>query len=111
MITFIAHIRVKPENAAEFEALMDRVRALTHENEPGVAYYEWSKSVAEPDLYMVVEVYQDTVVHAAHMASPWVRDSLPISSRLMDGRPDIKQYVSRGSEPVRGPSVFARPQA
>jgi quinol monooxygenase YgiN len=109
MITFIAHVRVKPENAAAFEELMTHVAAMTHKHEPGVAYYEFSKSVTDPNLYLVVEVYADVPTHEAHMASAWVRESLPISSRLMDGKPDIKQYVSHGSEPVRKASVYAKP--
>ena len=106
MITFIAHVRVRPENAAAFEELMAHVAAQTRAHEPGVAYYAYSKSVADPQLYVVVEVYLDPSAHAAHMASSWVTESLPRSARLMEGKPDIKQYVSEGSEPVRGPSVF-----
>lgn len=101
MITFIAHLRVRPENASAFEALMDEVAARVREHEPGVPYYAWSKSVDEEDTYVVVEVYRDTQVHAAHMASPWVRDSLPVSAGLIDGPPHIRQYVTPGSEPVR----------
>ena len=100
MITFIAHLRVKPENAAAFEALMTYVRDMTLEHEPGVAYYAWSKGVDEPDTYLVVEVYQDVAAQAAHMATEWVKESLPKSALLIEGRPDIKQYVSPGSEPV-----------
>ncbi len=101
MITFIAHLRVKPENAAAFEALMTHVAAMTHEHEPGVLYYEFARSVDEPDTYVVVEVYQDVQVHAAHMESEWVREGLPRSAQLIEGEPDIKQYVSPGAEPVR----------
>jgi quinol monooxygenase YgiN len=100
MITFIVHIRVKPENAPAFEALMAYVVGMTHEHEPGVRYYEFAKSVDEPDTYVVVEVYQDRQVHAAHMASAWVTESLPKSALLIEGKPDIKQYISPGSELV-----------
>ena len=108
MITFIAHVRVKQANSAAFEEMMSYVAAKTHEHEPGVLYYEYSRSVADPELYLVVEVYADPTAHAAHMASPWVTESLPRSARLMEGRPDIRQYVSPGSEPVRTRSVFDR---
>jgi hypothetical protein len=39
MITFIAHLRVSPENATAFEAMMRHVGAMTREHEPGVVYY------------------------------------------------------------------------
>jgi quinol monooxygenase YgiN len=101
MITFIAHLRVKPQNAAAFEALMTHVATMTHQNEPGVAYYEWVKSVDEPDTYLVVEVYRDAAAQASHMATAWVTESLPKSAALIEGLPHIRQYVSGGSEPVR----------
>jgi quinol monooxygenase YgiN len=101
MITMIAHLRVKPENAAAFEALMAHVSELTHEHEPGVVYYEYAKSADEPDTYVVIEVYRDAEVHAGHMASAWVKESLPKSAALIEGRPHIRQYVSGGSQPVR----------
>lgn len=101
MITFIAHLRVPPENAAAFEELMTYVAKMTHEHEPGVVYYEFAKSADEPDTFVVIEVYRDAEVHAAHMASPWVTESLPKSARLIEGRPHIRQYVSGDSKPVR----------
>ena len=101
MITMIAHMRVRAENAAAYEALMDEVTAATLKHEPGVRYYAWSKSASEPGTYVVVEVYESAEVHAAHMASPWVRDSIPKSIALVDGGFDIRQYVSGGSEPVK----------
>lgn len=101
MITFIAHLRVRPENAAAFEALMAHVVEMTRAHEPGVVHYDFAKSADEADTYVVVEVYRDAEVHAAHMASPWVVESLPRSARLIEGRPHIRQYVNGGSRPVR----------
>jgi quinol monooxygenase YgiN len=108
MITFIAHVRVRPENAAAFEEVMAYVAAQSRDHESGVAYYAFSKSVADPQLYVVVEVYRDVQAHAAHMASSWVTEMLPKSAQLMASPPDIKQYVSDGSEPVRSPGAFYR---
>jgi quinol monooxygenase YgiN len=94
-------MRVLPENAAAYEQLMDEVRELTLSNEPGVKYYAWARSASEPDMSVVVEVYEDEKVHAAHMASEWVVNSIPRSRALVDGGFDIKQYVSPGQEPVK----------
>ena len=100
MITMIARMRVGEANAATYEALMTHVTAMTLQNEPGVAYYGWSKSADEPGTYLVVEVYRDSAAHAVHMASPWVQESLPKSKALVDGGFDIQQYVSEGTAPV-----------
>ena len=70
MITFIAHLRVRPENAQAFEDLMTHVTAMTLENEPGVAYYGFAKSVEEADTYVVVEVYRDQAACVAHGIPP-----------------------------------------
>jgi quinol monooxygenase YgiN len=101
MITFLVHLRVKPDNCAAFEALMTHVAAMTRLHEPAVLYYQFGRSVEAPDSYVVIEVYPNAAVHAAHMASHWVRESLPASARLIEGPPVIRQYVSPGSEPVR----------
>jgi quinol monooxygenase YgiN len=101
MITMIARMRVLPENAAAYEVLMDQVREMTLTNEPGVKYYAWAKSASEPDMYVVVEVYEDEEVHAGHMASEWVRNSIPKSRALVDGKFEITQYVTPGQEPVK----------
>lgn len=101
MITMICHLKVLPENAEAFEALMGHVVAQTRAHEPGVVHYAFAKSVDEPDTYAIVEVYRDAKVHAAHMATPWVTESLPKSAALIEGRPHIRQYVSEGSQPVR----------
>lgn len=100
MITFIAHLRVRPGNAAALEALLAHVVAMTRAHEPGVVHYDFARSADEPDTYVVVEVYRDAAVHAAHLASPWVVASLPETARLIEGRPHIRQYVSGGSRPV-----------
>lgn len=96
----IARMRVLPENAAAYEELMDHVTKMTLRNEPGVPYYAWARSADEPGVYIVVEVYRDAEAHADHMASAWVRDSIPVSLGLVEGKFDIKQYVSPGQEPV-----------
>lgn len=101
MITMVARMHVPPQNAAAYEALMDDVagQVRAHEAE-GVPYYAWAKSVDTPDTYVVIEVYRDLDAHKAHMASRWVRDSLPVSMGLIEGPVDIQQYVTPGQEPV-----------
>jgi quinol monooxygenase YgiN len=100
MITFITRLKVKPENGAAFETLMTRVRDTTRQHEPGVVFYDFGKSVDDPDIYVVIEVYRDAAAHAAHMKTEWVTESIPESRRLVDGKFDIKQYVSPGVQPA-----------
>jgi quinol monooxygenase YgiN len=94
MITFIAHLRVPPQKAQPFEDLMTYVTTKTTENEPGVIYYGFAKSVNEPDVYVVVEVYRDQAACAAHGDTPRVRESVPKSLLLTEGMPQLAQHVS-----------------
>ncbi len=100
MITFIVHLRVRPENAPAFEDLMTEVATTTLDNEPGVAYYGFAKSVDEADTYVVVEVYRDQAACVAHGDTAWVRESVPKMLLLADGMPQLAQYASPGAEPV-----------
>ncbi len=74
---------------------------MSLEHEPGVKYYAWAKSADDPDLYLVVEVYEDEHAQSAHMATDWVRNSLPKTQGLITGKLDIKQFVSPGQEPIK----------
>ena len=100
MITFIAHLQVPPENAQAFEELMTYVARMSNDNEPGVIYYGFAKSVEQSGTYVVVEVYRDQDACVAHGDTDWVRDSVPTMLQLVDGLPDLKQYVSPGAESV-----------
>ena len=100
MITFIAHLQVPSRNAQAFEDLMSHVATMTLENEPGVVYYGFAKSVEEEDKYVVVEVYRDQAACAAHGDNVWVTESVPKMLELTEGMPQLVQYVSPGADPV-----------
>lgn len=100
MITFIVHLQVPSHNARAFEELMTYVSKTTLENEPGVIYYGLAESVDEAGTYVAVEVYRDQAAVAAHGDTLWVRDSVPKMLQLVDGMPQLKQYVSPGAESV-----------
>jgi quinol monooxygenase YgiN len=99
MITFIAHFTVAPENAATFEELLDHVVTMSN-TEPGVVYYGMAQSVENATTYSIVEIYRDHEAVAAHGQTAWVADSVPQFLSLIEGVPDIRQYVSPGTAPV-----------
>jgi quinol monooxygenase YgiN len=99
MITFIAHFTVAPEHAAAFEELLDHVVTMSN-TEPGVVYYGMAQSVDDAARYSVVEVYRDHEAVAAHGQTAWLAESVPQFLSLIDGLPDIRQYVGRGTAPV-----------
>lgn len=100
MITFIANLQVPSRNAKAFEDLMSHVAATTLENEPGVLYYGFAKSVEDAEAYVVVEVYRDQAACVAHGENSWVKDSVPKMLELTEGMPKLAQYVSPGADGV-----------
>ena len=95
MITYITHLRVAPENAAAFEAVIAEMTRKVERHEPGVVHYHASKSCDDPSLYMVVEVYRDDAAFKAHWETDYIRPSLERTKPLVEeGSMDIKRYVS-----------------
>ena len=106
MITFITHLRVQAEKNSELETLLRHVADMTQQHEPDVLYYAFAKAVDQPDTYVVLEVYRDPHAHSSHMQRDWVKSSLPKALELIDGKPDVKQYVTPGSEPAQRQPQF-----
>lgn len=94
MITYICHLEVPAENRAELIRVLTAVRDRSLAEEPGVLHYSFAQSVDDPERWVVVEVYRDREVHSAHMAAPWVVDSIPKARALIRGEFDIRQYAS-----------------
>jgi quinol monooxygenase YgiN len=94
MITYVVRLGVLPGNHAALERLLGEVRDMTLRHESGVLWYGFARSVDQPDSYVVVEVYRDAEVHAAHMATAWVKNATPDAVRLTGGAIDIARYES-----------------
>lgn len=95
MITYIAHLRVAPENAAAFEAAIADMARNVRQNEPGVVHYHASKSCDDPNLYMVVEVYRDEAAFQAHWETDYIHASVERTKPLIaEGSMDVRRYVS-----------------
>jgi quinol monooxygenase YgiN len=102
VITLVAHVRVQPQHAEAYMAVIAEMTALTNANEPGMVYYNFSRSVDDPNLFLVLEIYADHAAFEAHWATDYIWPSIDKTRPLMEGGSiDIKQYVSPGTEPVQ----------
>jgi quinol monooxygenase YgiN len=101
VITFITHMRARAGKAAELDAVLEEMAAAVRRTEPGVAWYDFARDAADPDAFVVVEVYRDAEAFWAHGQTEHIKASLPKSAALVEGGYDIRQYVSPGTEPVR----------
>jgi quinol monooxygenase YgiN len=69
VLTVIAKIKVKPDQAAAFEAEAKKMVTHVQANEPGTKTYICHRSTADPAVYLFYEVYEDQVAFAAHGGS------------------------------------------
>ena len=68
MIFITAKFRVRPEDAEQWpEITSDFTRATRQE--PGCLWFEWSRSVDDPTVYVLVEAFRDDDAGAAHVQS------------------------------------------
>jgi quinol monooxygenase YgiN len=68
MIFIAAKFRVKPEHAHRWPEIAAEFTEATRA-EPGCLWFDWSRSVADPAEYVLVEAFRDADAGAAHVQS------------------------------------------
>lgn len=87
MLFIVVKFPVRPEHADSF---LDRVDAFTQATraEPGNKWFEWSRSVDEPNTFVVVEAFDDDAA-AAHVQSAHFKTAMVEMKPLLARTPDI----------------------
>src|SRR5256885_12871899 len=68
MIFITAKFRVLPEHADRWPEIAGEFTEATRA-EPGCLWFDWTRSVADPDEYVLVEAFRDDDAGAAHVQS------------------------------------------
>ncbi|MEV0591425.1 putative quinol monooxygenase [Nonomuraea cavernae] len=68
MIFITARFRVLPQHADRWPEITAEFTGATRA-EPGCLWFDWSRSVEEPDVYVLVEAFRDDEAGAAHVGS------------------------------------------
>ncbi|GAA5184436.1 putative quinol monooxygenase [Rugosimonospora acidiphila] len=68
MIFITAKFRVLPEDAERWPQIVDEFTQATR-SEPGCLWFDWSRSLADPNEYVLVEAFRDGEAGAAHVQS------------------------------------------
>ena len=68
MIFITAKFLVRPEHADRWPEIADEFTRAT-QAEAGCLWFEWSRSVADPNEYVLVEAFRDGDAGAAHVQS------------------------------------------
>ncbi|MEU3349024.1 putative quinol monooxygenase [Streptomyces sp. NPDC006700] len=72
MIFITAKFRVRPEYADQWPDIAAEFTAATRA-EPGCLWFDWSRSVEDPTVYVLVEAFRDDEAGAAHVRSEHFR--------------------------------------
>ena len=79
MIFITAKFKVRPEDADKWPQIAAEFTEATR-NEPGCLWFDWSRSVEDPEEYVLVEAFRDGDAGVAHVRSDHFRraqQSLP----------------------------------
>ena len=81
MIFITAKFRVQPQDADRWpEIVHDFTQAVR--NEPGCLWFEWFRSVEDPNEYALVEAFRDDEAGAAHVQSEHFRAAVEMMRSL-----------------------------
>jgi quinol monooxygenase YgiN len=88
MIFITAKFAVRPEHA---EAWAELSRSFTEATraEPGCLWFEWSRSVENPNEYVLVEAFRDGDAGAAHVQSEHFRQAQSVLPQYLVATPKI----------------------
>ena len=68
MIFITAKFKIKPEYADQWPQISAEFTGACR-NEPGCLWFDWSRSVDDPEEYVLVEAFRDGDAGAAHVNS------------------------------------------
>ena len=68
MIFITAKFQIRPEFADEWPKIVDEFTQATRD-EPGCLWFDWSRSLEDPNEYVLVEAFRDGDAGGAHVQS------------------------------------------
>ena len=88
MIYISVKFTIRAEKADGFMAAAADYTAATRA-EPGNVFFEWSRSLDEPDTFVLLEAFRDAEAGAAHVAGPHVQDFFAWAPDWVTAKPRI----------------------
>jgi quinol monooxygenase YgiN len=74
MIFITAKFLIRPEDADQWPAIAAKFTTATR-NEPGCLWFDWSRSLDNPQEYVLVEAFRDEAAGAAHVTSAHFKEA------------------------------------
>ncbi|MEE1755783.1 putative quinol monooxygenase [Streptomyces sp. SP18CS02] len=88
MIFIAVKFTVRPEYSDTWLTLVDDFTRATRA-EPGNLFYEWSRSVDDPNGFVLLEAFADAEAGAAHVASDHFRAGMETMAGAIARTPEI----------------------
>ncbi|MFD9792816.1 putative quinol monooxygenase [Streptomyces sp. NPDC059070] len=95
MIFIVVKFPVKPEHAEEWPQHVAEFTEATRA-EPGNLWFDWSRSLEDPNTYVLVEAFQDDAA-SAHVDSDHFRAAMETMRPLLRRTPDIVSTTIEGA--------------
>jgi quinol monooxygenase YgiN len=97
MIFIVVKWTVRPEYADQWLTLVDDFTRSTRE-EPGNLFFEWSRSVEDPTVFVLVEAFTDAGAGAAHVQSDHFKTAMEALPDAVASTPEIINVEIPGAQ-------------
>ena len=88
MISIVVKFKVRPECSDEwFERISDFTRATRQE--PGNLWFDWSRSVENPDQFVLIEGFRDPDAGAEHVNSEHFKEAVRQAPSMLVETPEV----------------------
>lgn len=88
MIFIVVKFTIRPEHSGEWLSLVEDFTEATR-SEPGNLFFDWSKSVADPDQYVLTEAFESAEAGQAHVNSEHFTVAMDWMPRVIASTPEI----------------------
>ena len=97
MIFIVARFTVRPEYSDDW---LERVRDFTEatRREPGNLWFEWSRSLENPNHFVLVEAFRDAEAGAAHVQSEHFEKATRETPPLLAATPEVVNVEVPGTQ-------------
>jgi quinol monooxygenase YgiN len=97
MIFIVVKFPVREEYAGDWASHVAQFTSATRA-EPGNLFFDWHRSLDDPNLYLLVEGFRDGAAGAAHVSSEHFKAAMTQLPPLLSGVPQIVNVEVPGEE-------------
>ncbi len=97
MIFIVVKFRIRPDRSDTWLALVEDFTTATR-SEPGNIFFDWSRSVDNPDEFVLVEAFRDGDAGAAHVSSDHFKKAMATMPDAIAATPRIVNVEVPGDD-------------